>query len=72
MQIVADVLVVLMLAVGTCFFGHQLLKGLRTGECHMKGQRLTRASEPVRYWVMIVMLLAWVVVLPWIAMDLVF
>ena len=71
MQVLSDVLVVLMAAFGTCVFGYLLLEGLKTGECHMKGQRVTRAGEPALYWAIIVMLLAWVVVLPWVGIDLV-
>ena len=64
MVITLQVGIVLVLALFTCPYAYLLRKALKSGECFMKGQRATRAGEPVRYWATVVMLIAWVIMLP--------
>ncbi len=50
-----------MLILAACFFGYFLQRALKTGECFMGGQRLTRTGEPISYWATVAVFALWVI-----------
>lgn len=65
----SESLFLICLAVATCLLGEwlfftKLRSALRTGECSCQHGTFGRADSPVLYWSGVVILAAWVVLLP--------
>jgi hypothetical protein len=64
MIVVFQLLIILMFGLGTWGFAYALRQGLKSGRCYMKNRYITREHEPIFYWSIIVMLVVWVILLP--------
>lgn len=64
MIVVFQLLIILVFGLGTWGFAYALRQGLKSGRCYMKSRYVTREHEPMFFWSIVVLLIGWVVLLP--------